>query len=105
HAVGGIRDFHVTGVQTCALPIFGQWNRRPAFLTLRLETDRSKPGGRARTNRKVGSIVPTELLQGGPGDYLRNGLHGSRARADEEIGRASCREGVEWPAGVVALTT
>src|SRR5207302_3304052 len=25
-AEDGIRDFHVTGVQTCALPIWGVWN-------------------------------------------------------------------------------
>src|SRR5690606_40313370 len=25
----GIRDFHVTGVQTCALPILPTWNRLP----------------------------------------------------------------------------
>src|SRR5690606_3975774 len=25
-AEDGIRDFHVTGVQTCALPIYGEWN-------------------------------------------------------------------------------
>src|SRR5207302_5228677 len=29
-AEDGIRDFHVTGVQTCALPIWPGWNVRPA---------------------------------------------------------------------------
>src|SRR5690606_39738920 len=28
----GIRDFHVTGVQTCALPIFGLFNPAPSFM-------------------------------------------------------------------------
>src|SRR5690606_32453833 len=28
-AEDGIRDFHVTGVQTCALPIFGRTERHP----------------------------------------------------------------------------
>src|SRR5690606_39283305 len=27
----GIRDFHVTGVQTCALPIYGIWPACPSF--------------------------------------------------------------------------
>src|SRR5690606_41526642 len=32
-AEDGIRDFHVTGVQTCALPIFGRaWNENLAVL-------------------------------------------------------------------------
>src|SRR5690606_41072028 len=36
-AEGGIRDFHVTGVQTCALPIF----RRDALVELTLRKDES----------------------------------------------------------------
>src|SRR5690606_42161889 len=28
-AEDGIRDFHVTGVQTCALPIWNPWSRAP----------------------------------------------------------------------------
>src|SRR5690606_40956563 len=28
----GIRDFHVTGVQTCALPILDRWNALPTRL-------------------------------------------------------------------------
>src|SRR5690606_40866619 len=35
-AEDGIRDFHVTGVQTCALPIFAAMNRR-ARLQLQLQ--------------------------------------------------------------------
>src|SRR6266700_5236548 len=43
-AEDGIRDFHVTGVQTCALPI----SRRPALdLTLQEEADTS--GGKPRS--------------------------------------------------------
>src|SRR5690606_39357247 len=31
-AEDGIRDFHVTGVQTCALPICGTWSAPGAFI-------------------------------------------------------------------------
>src|SRR5207302_5501322 len=33
-AEDGIRDFHVTGVQTCALPIFRKTDRRPSATTV-----------------------------------------------------------------------
>src|SRR5690606_40981719 len=36
-AEDGIRDFHVTGVQTCALPIVtGEWSQRTAMATFAL---------------------------------------------------------------------
>src|SRR5207248_5973108 len=65
-AEDGIRDRTVTGVQTCALPIFTLRNDGSDF-------------------RKVSplGLVPT-------------------LRTDDEIGRASCRERVELPAGGVA---
>src|SRR5690606_41009370 len=53
-AEDGIRDFHVTGVQTCALPIFPVMQRRPAcalmwtttsivIVSSRLMTENSSP--------------------------------------------------------------
>src|SRR5207302_7962181 len=93
-AEDGIRDFHVTGVQTCALPISacspmrtrsGQWQRCSRDLT---------PlgwnlGCLDRYFRRVldGSI---RLNLG-----LRVGL--DLCRLTLEIGRASCRERVEIP--------
>src|SRR5690606_40134462 len=44
----GIRDFHVTGVQTCALPIFLQvitsYSRIPAITTVATDITISPPG-------------------------------------------------------------
>src|SRR5690606_40944060 len=70
-AVDGIRDFHVTGVQTCALPICGASHWRAAGLR-RLR-------GRRLSHR---SGAPPAVL----GDPA--------GRGREEIGRASCRERV-----------
>src|SRR5437660_12859437 len=45
-AEDGIRDGHVTGVQTCALPIYRAADARPG-----LESDASEPTLRIRTDR------------------------------------------------------
>src|SRR5207302_7518136 len=47
-AEDGIRDFHVTGVQTCALPIY---DGRTSFLSL------SGPPGRTRQRKKRGTAI------------------------------------------------
>src|SRR5690606_40315314 len=74
-AEDGIRDFHVTGVQTCALPICrGRQLRRPGHL--RRAAGHFLGGGR--------------VLLGGPGDGRQSPGHPL-----PEIGRASCRERVE----------
>src|SRR5690606_40702310 len=82
-AEDGIRDFHVTGVQTCALPIY-----------LDRGFSRKEPGGR-----------PASYVLRSPRHPRRQGrIRGAgqaRARepkdrgawdADLQIGRASCRE-------------
>src|SRR5690606_40000025 len=88
-AEDGIRDFHVTGVQTCALPI--------SFRGLACGTA-VLSGGRARR-----SDLARQGL--GVGEYRARGqsaLAAGRAasataafRGRAEIGRASCRERVE----------
>src|SRR5690606_40663909 len=81
-AEDGIRDFHVTGVQTCALPIF-------------LATDLSMVQRRSNENFADARKTPEH----------REALYALRERrapryhdpeymadmADKEIGRASCR--------------
>src|SRR5690606_39349746 len=42
-AEDGIRDFHVTGVQTCALPISRATNRRASIACPTLRTARQRP--------------------------------------------------------------
>src|SRR5690606_41199853 len=76
-AEDGIRDFHVTGVQTCALPIsvaqlaagrpFGQW-----------------PGGVAPWANVVSSRIINDNPPTDDGSGQGNEVHA-------EIGRASCR--------------
>src|SRR5207249_7218563 len=86
-AEDGIRDRNVTGVQTCALPI---WPRR-----------RRGPGGRTGSG-----AAPTAACRarrpaagGRPGGPRRRPAPAPRVAPAREIGRASCRERV-WVAGV-----
>src|SRR5690625_6954783 len=69
-AEDGIRDGHVTGVQTCALPIWGRVPRRP-------------PRRGADGRDDIGRVVRRGRL---PPGALPHPL--------PEIGRASCRERV-----------
>src|SRR5690606_40131983 len=76
-AEDGIRDFHVTGVQTCALPILTRTTRRTSS-----RSPSSATSTRAsRTPRRTSSSSASR--------------HSRAARAHcswPEIGRASCRE-------------
>src|SRR5690606_41080815 len=88
-AEDGIRDFHVTGVQTCALPIW-------------------KPAARVGRNREGSGtpsrVLPARMRTGRGGlNWLGEGLlppAWRAVRAGDEIGRASCRErGERWGGG------
>src|SRR5690606_40467915 len=100
----GIRDFHVTGVQTCALPILAH-RVSPAN------------GGLAGCDRPIGE-AETWMMRGsawlGPGADVRRRERGSAisrgagrhrvlhavAEPGRQIGRASCRERVDgWGGG------
>src|SRR5690606_39647370 len=89
-AEDGIRDFHVTGVQTCALPILYQliWERTISSqlakaeykaVTLELLSEDGKYKFHAKSR---------ELIKKGWMVFGKDCLN-------EEIGRASCRERVE----------
>src|SRR5690606_40792852 len=104
-AEDGIRDFHVTGVQTCALPIFGECHAEDL-------------GGDQRTigelveRRVVREIEATDGRQDHPGAQRE-----ARMKSEVdcgvlelellEIGRASCRERVEmsWMDGAMKHAT
>src|SRR5437870_12333846 len=75
-AEDGIRDGHVTGVQTCALPISGELRRG--------EVIRAQRHSRARA-QVVGGAGPD------PDGAQRLGVEFG-LRGAPEIGRASCRE-------------
>src|SRR5690606_39549620 len=88
-AEDGIRDFHVTGVQTCALPIYSgshHWVTDPAIsgLPRREQFLRAEYAPNEVTARRAGA----EVLK----QHIRN-IYATRI----EIGRASCRERGESP--------
>src|SRR5690606_40026136 len=95
-AEDGIRDFHVTGVQTCALPILEAVDRilaatpRPNDFSLLRELSR-KMSDTALCNLEARAPNPLlSTLARFPDEY--------RAHAERgEIGSASCRERVENP--------
>src|SRR5690606_40049131 len=96
-AEDGIRDFHVTGVQTCALPI--SLLRRISLDELLqlwnvLRGDMSLVGPRPLLPRYLPYYTPRERLR----HRVRPGITGLA----QEIGRASCRErGEVWVGGGV----
>src|SRR5690349_13713671 len=93
-AEDGIRDLYVTGVQTCALPIYERGDG-----VHRVQRRRRPRGGRLRPHAGDGgdARLLDALLRGdGPRRHGREGeiprRHG--AEGAREIGRASCRERV-----------
>src|SRR5205823_10533773 len=88
-AEDGIRDKLVTGVQTCALPIFGGLERlaRPLVFTF----PNADAGSRALVARArefcARDLASRIFVNLNPVDYW--------ALLSAEIGRASCRERVE----------
>src|SRR5690606_40959158 len=94
----GIRDFHVTGVQTCALPILaatGKGNLLEAAVACAREraslgeisSAMEKTFGRYQaTIRSISGVYAHEAMK--DNDFIT-------ARTKAEIGRASCRERVK----------
>src|SRR5690606_41102103 len=101
----GIRDFHATGVQTCALPIFAAaGGRRDAVVDLGQTEIGAQPRVRHDQSLEpwVGQVAPDE-----PRDLLpelrsdADGTRGFFPRA--QIGRASWRESAQISAGAAAV--
>src|SRR5690606_40274052 len=87
-AEDGIRDFHVTGVQTCALPI----SQRPPAA--------QDHGGGAETEDEQLPGGDVGESGGQAGDEVDAALDHRGGVQVGEIGRASCRERVEmWVGG------
>src|SRR5688500_20328387 len=87
-AEDGIRDYKVTGVQTCALPILG----------------RGVPSTRkVRVSRPRESALISRVAVARPVSRSTTRPPGRTTTAEVEIGRASCRERgwVGWGAGRV----
>src|SRR5256885_4517699 len=83
-AEDGIRDYKVTGVQTCALPI---WQRAVPWLPSKGERGWHRPG-RGYPRRASGSraVAPRDRWSARRGTAIPSGRG--------QIGRASCRERV-----------
>src|SRR5699024_11295636 len=85
-AEDGIRDRNVTGVQTCALPIYGHVVAgQPSTPHERRDAGTSGAWGGTRGTRGPLPCAPA--------------VHGGDGRPCGEIGRASCRERVEVEGG------
>src|SRR5690606_40629895 len=90
-AEDGIRDFHVTGVQTCALPISGRTSSKSSsescaplgFSSMRKGTD------------GTGNIRPDGAARGCHGFGCRWSQPPRPKPRQKQIGRASCRERAE----------
>src|SRR5207302_3007121 len=89
-AEDGIRDFHVTGVQTCALPIC--LRARPGRTTSASVNGTGRPAGSSQAARQGEKRAPlTTALVPAERRWIR--------RKTKQIGRASCRERVERSVG------
>src|SRR5690606_39281727 len=90
-AEDGIRDFHVTGVQTCALPIYtkGILNRLRGFETF-LERN---PAWREKVKLILIVVPSREAVD--EYDSMKHQIDETVGRINGQIGRASCRERVE----------
>src|SRR5690606_40375584 len=100
-AEDGIRDFHVTGVQTCALPICVEAEK----LAAALRDDGIDPRRRFRGDRY---LDPTKRLQEHGLALLHALAHADLGRRAErliggKIGRASCRERGEGARGAESV--
>src|SRR5690606_39984458 len=94
----GIRDFHVTGVQTCALPISAT---QPVEPTLARATATPAPTQEitetaAPTATPVPTIAITDKLLKGLNITIRHPFYDASDEFNQmiQIGRASCRERV-----------
>src|SRR5262249_56817044 len=98
-AEDGIRDWSVTGVQTCALPIYARVADR--LLERRLGDRLVRELGQRGLGVEGLDVAGTPKHEQ-PDDALRRRLLGRRGRAGE-IGRASCRERGEGGGGQGAV--
>src|SRR5690606_40888054 len=84
-AEDGIRDFHVTGVQTCALPI------SRLRMEYRPRQEAAVRSGRASAARRRLRPGTTGTASGGAVER-RDASRSSTSATSVQIGRASCRE-------------
>src|SRR5690606_39465435 len=93
----GIRDFHVTGVQTCALPILP--NGEPAERHSSDDEPFAALAFKIATDPFVGTLTFIRVYSGvvTSGDSVLNAVKGRKERVGrllQKIGRASCGDRV-----------
>src|SRR5690606_39721913 len=101
-AEDGIRDFHVTGVQTCALPIYDYAS--PSLLSEPFADQVATEILAKPLWERRGEMLYEISVPGGSSFHaLTVYLHSTRTEARTQIGRASCRERRESAVVPVAL--
>src|SRR5690606_39327736 len=80
-AEDGIRDFHVTGVQTCALPISPVSRSGPA--TLRVKVGRKRPSASSKTTRPASCRLMTATSNWPAGQPFHPTMRQPRLRSEE----------------------
>src|SRR5205807_7145463 len=99
-----IRDYKVTGVQTCALPIFFRYDASFSDSGIGAAVVHRAPiEGLLRAGSRSLADLQMKIAHGGPQSFA---IPGARAvltteveREEREIGRASCRERGEMVVG------
>src|SRR5262249_58018506 len=93
-AEDGIRDWSVTGVQTCALPIYAQYaysdRERDGLIALRQERRPNAKPDDIQRFKGLGEMNYPELWE----TTMNPGTRTVRQVTLDEIGRAACRERV-----------
>src|SRR5699024_11986919 len=91
-AEDGIRDRNVTGVQTCALPIFGNAGHIPGAVNVP-ERDLHHPDRTWKTKEEISQIFrDAGITEDNVKDAIVYSGSGNHSALALEIGRASCRE-------------
>src|SRR5690606_39358731 len=81
-AEDGIRDFHVTGVKTCALPILIATDHAPHTIEEKSESYWKAPSGLPLTQHALQVML----------EMVKQGKITLEKVVEKKIGRASCRE-------------
>src|SRR5690606_40357885 len=98
-AEDGIRDFHVTGVQTCALPIFtGRAERAEGTIDL-VAAGTDEPGPFGLAVRLVRAVPLARVEQPAIDERAHVRRENLILVIRAKIGRASCRERAQSRAG------
>src|SRR5690606_40289748 len=95
-AEDGIRDFHVTGVQTCALPIFTQSFTQPFTQSPSRRRRRRFRADGARAAHLQGSVVSPPVQLSALSSQARLLQLASQARSEERRVGKECRCRWRW---------